>query len=114
MGALDGVLVGVVFYIIPKQVNKAINPDIPVEAENIVATFRVIIGGIAIALGFITFYCRDLPMAQAMTLLYALGFGFIVIALTIISVKPRGLDKNIAFPPDYYVCYSYFDCILYL
>ena len=38
-------------------------------------------------------------MTQAMTLLCALGVGFIIIALTIISVKPRGFDKNIAFPP---------------
>ena len=43
-------LVGVIFNVIPKQVNKKINPDIPVEAENIAATFRVIIGGIAFAL----------------------------------------------------------------
>ena len=92
-------LVGVIFNVIPKQVNKKINPDIPVEAESIAATFRVIIGGIAFALGYITFYCRNLPMAQAMTLLCALGVGFIIIALTIVSVKPRGFDKNIAFPP---------------
>ena len=78
---------------------KKINPDIPVEAESIAATFRVIIGGIAFALGYITFYCRNFPMTQAMTLLCALGVGFIIIALTIISVKPRGFDKNIAFPP---------------
>ena len=92
-------LVGVIFNVIPKQVNKKINPDIPVEAESIAATFRVIIGGIAFALGYITFYCRNLPMIQAITLLCALGVGFIIIALTIISVKPRGFDKNIASPP---------------
>ena len=92
-------LVGVIFNVIPKQVNKKINPDIPAEAENIAATFRVIIGGIAIALGFIVFYCRNLPIQEAMTLLYGLGIGFIVIALGIISVKPRGFDKQIAFPP---------------
>ena len=92
-------LVGVIFNVIPKQVNKKINPDIPAEAENIAATFRVIIGGIAIALGFIVFYCRNLPIQEAMTLLYGLCIGFIVIALCIISVKPRGFDKQIAFPP---------------
>ena len=92
-------LVGVIFNVIPKQVNKKINTDIPVEAESIAATFRVIIGGIAFALGYITFYCRNLPMIQAMTLLCALGVGFIIIALTIISVMPRGFEKNIAFPP---------------
>ena len=92
-------LVGVIFNVIPKQVNKKINPDIPAEAESIAATFRVIIGGIAFALGYITFYCRNLPMTQAMTLLCALGVGFIIIVLAIVSVKPRGFDKNIAFPP---------------
>jgi len=84
---------------ITELLNKKINPDIPVEAESIAATFRVIIGGIAFALGYITFSCRNLPMTQAMTLLCALGVGFIIISLTIISVKPRGFDKNIAFPP---------------
>ena len=93
------ILVGIIFNVIPKQVNKKINPDIPVEAENIAATFRVIIGGIAIAIGLIAFFCRNLPMTQAMTLLCSMGVGFIVIAITIISVKPRGFDKNIAFPP---------------
>ncbi len=93
------ILVGVVFNVIPKEVNKKINPDIPIEAENIAATFRVIIGGIAIAMGLIAFFCRNLPMIQGMTLLWSLGVSFIVIAITIISIKPRGFDKNIAFPP---------------
>ena len=93
------ILVGAIFNAIPKQVNKKINPDIPAEAENIAATFRVIIGGIAIAMGIIAFLCRNLAMAHAMTLLYSMGVGFIIIAITIISVKPRDFDKNIAFPP---------------
>ena len=39
------ILVGIIFNLIPKEVNKKINPDIPAEAEDIAATFRVIIEG---------------------------------------------------------------------
>ena len=89
-------LVGVIFNVIPKQVNKKINPDIPAEAENIAATFRVIIGGIAFALGYITFYCRNSPMTQAMTLLFALGvgflgLGFLVFAYSIHFINDAGI-----------------------
>jgi len=93
------ILVGIIFNLIPKEVNKKINPDIPSEAEDIAATFRVIIGGISIAMGVIALSCREIPTAQAMVLLNGMGIAFIIIALGIISVKPRGFDKQIAFPP---------------
>ena len=93
------ILVGIIFNLIPKKVNKKINPDIPSEAEDIAATFRVIIGGISIAMGVIALSCREIPTAQAMVLLNGMGIAFIIIALGIISVKPRGFDKQIAFPP---------------
>ena len=93
------ILVGIIFNLIPKEVNKKINPDIPAEAEDIAATFRVIIGGISIAMGVIALSCRGIPTAQAMVLLNGMGIAFIIIALGIISVKPRGFDKQIAFPP---------------
>ena len=93
------ILVGIIFNLIPKEVNKKINPDIPPEAEDIAATFRVIIGGISIAMGVIALSCREIPTAQAMVLLNGMGIAFIIIALGIISVKPRGFDKQIAFPP---------------
>jgi len=93
------ILVGIIFNLIPKEVNKKINPDIPAEAEDISATFRVIIGGISIGMGVIALSCRELPTAQAMVLLNGMGIAFIIIALGIISVKPRGFDKQIAFPP---------------
>jgi len=91
------ILVGIIFNLIPKEVNKKINPDIPAEAEDIAATFRVIIGGISIAMGVIALSCREIPTAQAMVLLNGMGIAFIIIALGIISVKPRGFDKQIAF-----------------
>ena len=93
------ILVGIIFNLIPKEVNKKINPDIPAEAEDIAATFRIIIGGISIAMGVIALSCREIPTAQAMVLLNGMGIAFIIIALGIISVKPRGFDKQIAFPP---------------
>ena len=93
------VLVGIIFNLIPKEVNKKINPDIPTEAENIAATFRVILGAISIAMGVIALSCREIPLLQAMVLLNGMGVAFIIIVLGIISVKPRGFDKQIAFPP---------------
>ena len=93
------ILVGIIFNLIPKEVNKKINPDIPAEAEDIAATFRVIIGGISIAMGVIALSCREIPTTQAMVLLNGMGIAFIIIALGIISVKPRGFDKQIALPP---------------
>ena len=93
------ILVGIIFNLIPKEVNKKINPDIPAEAEDIAATFRVIIGGISIAMGVIALSCREIPVAEAMVLLNGMGIAFIIIILGIISVKPRGFDKQIAFPP---------------
>ena len=93
------ILVGIIFNLIPKEVNKKINPDIPAEAEDIAATFRVILGGISIGMGVIALSCREIPPAQAMVLLNGMGIAFIIIAIGIISVKPRGFDKQIAFPP---------------
>lgn len=93
------ILIGIIFNLIPKEVNKKINPDIPDEAEDIAATFRIIIGGISIAMGVIALSCRGIPTAQAMVLLNGMGIAFIITALSIISVKPRGFDKQIAFQP---------------
>ena len=91
--------VGVVFNIIPKIVNKKINPNIPKESENIAATFRLIIGGLGFCIGLIAFLCRTTPYNLAVTLLLSFGVGFLIIAFTIVSVKFRGFDDQIAISP---------------
>jgi len=93
------ILVGLIFNAIPVLVNKQIMGDLAEEAVNPAAALRTILGGSAIAVGFIAFYCRGLPNEQASTLLTALGVGMIVIMSTIILIKPRGFADDIPIPP---------------
>ena len=93
------ILVGLIFNAIPVLVNKQIMGDLAEEAVNPAAALRTILGGSAIAVGFIAFYCRGIPNEQASTLLTALGVGMIVIMSTIILIKPRGFAGDIPIPP---------------
>ena len=93
------ILVGLIFNAIPVLVNKQIMGDLAEEAVNPAAALRTILGGSAIAVGFIAFYCRGIPNEQASTLLTALGVGMIVIMSTIILIKPRGFADDIPIPP---------------
>ena len=93
------ILVGLIFNAIPVLVNKQVMGDLAEEAVNPAAALRTILGGSAIAVGFIAFYCRGLPNEQASTLLTALGVGMIVIMSTIILIKPRGFADDIPIPP---------------
>ena len=92
-------LVGVIFNAIPVLVNKQIMGDLAEEAINPAAALRTVLGGTAIAVGFIALYCRGLPYDQASILLIALGVGMIVIMSTIILIKPRGFAYAIPIPP---------------
>ena len=93
------ILVGLIFNAIPVLVNKQVMGDLAEEAVNPAAALRTILGGSAIAVGFIAFYCRGIPNEQASTLLTALGVGMIVIMSTIILIKPRGFADDIPIPP---------------
>ena len=93
------ILVGLIFNAIPKVVNEKIMGELHPEAVNIAALFRVILGGIAIAIGVISVYCRGLPSEHASTLLFSLGLGFIVINFGIISGKFRGFGDELPLPP---------------
>jgi len=93
------ILVGLIFNAIPLLVNKQVMGDLAEEAVNPAAALRTILGGSAIAVGFIAFYCRGLPNEQASILLTALGVGMIVIMTTIILIKPRGFADDIPIPP---------------
>ena len=93
------VLVGIIFNAVPKLVNEKIMGQLPKEAVGISALFRVVLGGLAIAIGTIALYCRHLPAEHAGHLLFSMGSGFVVVILTIVSGKLRGFDDEIPIPP---------------
>ena len=93
------ILVGFIFNAIPVLVNKQIMGDLAEEAINPAAALRTVLGGSAMAVGFIAVYCCGLPNEQASILLTALGVGMIIIMSTIILIKPRGFSDEIPIPP---------------
>ena len=93
------ILVGIIFNAVPKLVNEKIMGQLPKEAVEISALFRIVLGGLAIAIGTIALYCRYLPAEYAGHLLFSMGSGFVVVILTIVSGKLRGFDDEIPIPP---------------
>ena len=93
------ILVGLIFNAIPKVVNEKIMGKLPEEAVSISALFRVVLGGLAIAIGTIALYCRHLPAEHAGHLLFSMGSGFVIVIFTIVSGKLRGFDDEIPIPP---------------
>ena len=93
------ILVGLIFNVIPKVVNEKIMGKLPEEAVGISALFRVVLGGLAIAIGTIALYCRHLPAEYAGHFLFSMGSGFVVVILTIVSGRLRGFDDYIPIPP---------------
>tara|TARA_Y100000591_G_scaffold10044_1_gene7889 strand:- start:169 stop:537 length:369 start_codon:yes stop_codon:yes gene_type:complete len=93
------ILVGIIFNAVPKLVNEKIMGHLPKDAVGISALFRVVLGGLAIAIGTIALYCRHLPAEHAGHLLFSMGSGFVVVIFTIISGKLRGFDDEIPIPP---------------
>ena len=93
------ILVGFIFNAIPVLVNKQIMGELAKEAINPAAALRTVLGGSAMAVGFIALYCRGLPNEQASALLTALGVGMIIIMSTIFLIKPRGFADEIPIPP---------------
>ena len=93
------ILVGIIFNAVPKLVNEKIMGHLPKDAVGISALFRVVLGGLAIAIGTIALYCRHLPAEHAGHLLFSMGSGFVVVILTIVSGRLRGFDDYIPIPP---------------
>ena len=93
------ILVGIIFNAIPKVINEKIMGELPEDAVNISALFRVVLGGFGIAIGTIAMYCRDLPVEYASKVLFSMGSGFIIVIITIISGKFRGFDESLPLPP---------------
>ena len=90
--------VGIMFNLIPKQINQKLMGDLTEEASQVAAGFRVILGSIGITFGIVALSCRNFPPGEAQTLLYALGAGFCVIILIFVSVKIRGFGE-LPIPP---------------
>ena len=82
--------VGIMFNLIPKQINQKLMGDLTEEASQVAAGFRVILGSVGITFGIVALSCRNFPPGEAQTLLYALGAGFCVIVAIFVSVKIRG------------------------
>tara|TARA_Y100001935_G_C17143994_1_gene427040 strand:- start:328 stop:696 length:369 start_codon:yes stop_codon:yes gene_type:complete len=93
------ILVGIIFNAVPKLVNEKIMGQLPKDAVGLSALFRVVLGGLAIAIGTIALYCRHLPAEHAGHLLFPMGSGFVIVILTIVSGKLRGFDDEIPIPP---------------
>ena len=90
--------VGIMFNLIPKQINQKLMGDLTEEASQVAAGFRVILGSIGITFGIVALSCRNFPPGEAQTLLYALGTGFCVIVAIFVSVKIRGFGE-LPIPP---------------
>ena len=93
------ILVGIIFNAVPKLVNEKIMGQLPNKTVGISALFRVVLGGLAIAIGTIALYCCHLPAKHAQHLLFFMGSGFVIVILKLISGKLRGFDDEIPIPP---------------
>ena len=82
--------VGIMFNIFPKQINQKLMGDLSDEASQVSAGFRIILGGVGITLAIVALSSRNFSPAEAKSLLYALGTGFVVIVTIFATVKLRG------------------------
>ena len=67
--------------------------------RNFIAQLRIVIGGLALTLGFIAIYNRDLTTADAENLLISMGVGFILTMGIIVSGLFRGFVDRLIVPP---------------
>tara|TARA_B100000686_G_scaffold264240_1_gene278198 strand:+ start:614 stop:997 length:384 start_codon:yes stop_codon:yes gene_type:complete len=82
--------VGIMFNVFPKQINQKLMGDLSEEASQVSAGFRIILGGVGITLAIVALSSRNFSPAEAKSLLYALGTGFVVIVTIFATVKLRG------------------------
>ena len=67
--------------------------------RNFIAQLRIVIGGLALTLGFIAIYNRDLPTSDSENLLISMGVGFILTMGIIVSGLFRGFVDRLIVPP---------------
>ena len=82
--------VGIMFNVFPKQINQKLMGNLSEEASQVSAGFRIILGGVGITLAIVALSSRNFSPAEAKSLLYALGTGFVVIVTIFATVKLRG------------------------
>ena len=82
--------VGIIFNIFPKQINQKLMGDLSEETSQVSAGFRIILGGVGITLAIVALSSRNFSPAEAKSLLYALGTGFVVIVTIFATIKLRG------------------------
>ena len=82
--------VGIIFNIFPKQINQKLMGDLSEEASQVSAGFRIILGRVGITLAIVALSSRNFSPAEAKSLLYALGTGFVVIVTIFATIKLRG------------------------
>ena len=59
--------VGIMFNLIPKQINQKLMGDLTEEASQVAAAFRIILGALGITFGIVAIPCRNFPVVEAQT-----------------------------------------------
>ena len=67
--------------------------------RNFGAQLRTVIGALAITLGIIAIYNRDLPTSDAENLLVSMGIGFVLLMGVVIAGHYRGFVDRLIIPP---------------
>ena len=60
-------LVGIIFNLIPKQINQKLMRDLTEEASQVAAAFRIILGVLGMTFGIVAISCRNFPVVEAQT-----------------------------------------------
>ena len=73
------------------------------DSENMLRNFgaqlRTVIGALAITLGIIAIYNRDLPTSDAEDLLLSMGMGFVLLMGVVVAGHYRGFVDRLIIPP---------------
>ena len=67
--------------------------------RNFGAQLRTVIGALAITLGIIAIYNRDLPTNDAENLLVSMGIGFVLLMGVVVAGHYRGFVDRLIIPP---------------
>ena len=67
--------------------------------RNFGAQLRTVIGALAITLGIIAIYNRDLPTSDAENLLVSMGMGFVLLMGVVVAGHYRGFVDRLIIPP---------------
>ena len=59
--------VGIIFNLIPKQINQKLMGDLTEEVSQVAAAFRIILGAIRMTFGIVGISCRKFPVVEAQT-----------------------------------------------